>query len=126
MGNDDAMKILALWLMLIPAVLMAQPNESVPTINVEVPCNDWEYVQYNILQDYQELPVAKGKAAINTKVGVLSGITFTFINPETKSFTVVLRVGEGEGAMACVILAGDDFGPVFDKEALGMMGDIEL
>jgi hypothetical protein len=122
MGNDDAMKKLAMWLLLMPAALMAQPQEQSLTINAKIPCNNLDVVLFN-LKEWEEVPVAQAKAAIKTETTVLGGNVITFINPETLSFTIILKIGEGEESMACIMLAGEEFGPVFDTE---LSGDVKL
>lgn len=109
------MKKLAMWLLLIPAALMAQPQEQSPTISAKIPCNDLDVVLFN-LKDWEEVPVAQAKAAIQTDKTTLGGKVITFINPETLSFTTILKIGEGEEAIACIMLAGDGFGPVIDAD----------
>ena len=111
-----------MWLLLIPAALMAQPQEQSPTINAQIPCNDLEVVLFN-LKDWEEVPVAQAEAAIQTETTALGGNVITFINPETLSFTIILKMGEGDGAMACIMLAGENFGPVIDAD---LSGDVKL
>ena len=103
----------------------SMPTEEPPTINAVIPCNDWEVIVFNLTKTHEELPVASAKGGIQTDQTNLSGKFITFINPESRSFTVVLKMGEGDGAMACIVAAGDEFGPAVDQESLDMIGKVK-
>ena len=118
------MKKLITVLGIAPVIAFAQPQEQA-VIKVKVPCNEWKYVAYNLVKEFGEVPVTSGKAVVETDNVTLAGRIVTFINPESKSFTVLMRIGEGPDSMACVVLAGDKFGPAINPEELDLMNKVK-
>jgi len=118
------MKKLITLLGIAPLIAFAQPQEQT-VIKVKVPCNEWKYVAHNLVKEFGEVPVTSAKAAVETDKVPLAGRIITFINPESRSFTVVMKMGEGPDSMACVVVAGDKFGPAIDAEELDLMNKVK-
>ena len=75
-------------------------------LNQVIPCNDWEFIQYNLTKEYSELPFTQRETTITlTNKKELSGTSITFVNPDTRTYTTVIKFEE----LACILEAGQHF-----------------
>ena len=94
-------------------------------VNPAIPCNSWESVTHNLVNQYQEYPVAEGTSALTMQDGVVFGGQLVFfVNKDTQTYTVVLHFEDVN--LGCVIGAGEKFGPVDQSEYLELYGAVEM
>lgn len=98
-----------------------------PVITLQkVPCTQWKFVVHNLTTVYQEIPFSQSDSAMTLPNGQnLVGKLVMFVNPNTKSFSAVMRLGPEPESMACIIAAGENFAPAKDQEYKDIRGDIE-
>ena len=98
--------------------------EEAKTIKVEIPCNEARFIEFNLTHEYNEIGLAEGTGAFMLPDGNgVTGTVTTYINPESRSFTILLKTGDDETDLACILFAGDDFVPVrkvHNKEEIHM------
>ena len=100
------------------ALAAASPSYAeVVTILQKIPCNEWKLVSENLVKNYGEIPAVKGITGITGKNDkTAKGELVVFMNPETKTYTVVVRLGPESDAPTCAIAAGDGMSAADGKE----------
>lgn len=104
--------------LLLPlSFLFAAPVLAEPIIAYQkIACNEWQIVSSNLKKDYGEVPFVRGDGSINLPNGNVPGEMIIFMNPTTKTFTLVIRLGPEPEAPTCAISVGDQFSPATSKE----------
>ena len=105
-------------LTLLSLALAASPSYAeVVTILQKVPCNEWKLVSENLVKNYGEIPAVTGITGITGVTDkTIKGELVVFMNPETRTYTLVVRLGSESDSPACAIAAGDEMGAADGKE----------
>jgi len=93
-------------------------------VNPQIPCNQWDMITHNLVNDYQEFPVADGTSALTMQDGTVFGGTLVFfVNKDTSTYTVVVHFEDVN--LGCVIGAGENFAPA-GKKYLELLGAVKM
>jgi hypothetical protein len=125
---ERLLTILVVAFFFVTTTINAEEEGSHPTdqfLSPTLPCNSWEVIAHNLVNGYSEVPVADGSGALTMQDStVFGGETVIFINPDTGSYTLVFR--EEESGIACILAAGEQFGPADPQKYLEIMGAVTL
>lgn len=120
--------ILVVAFFFVTTTINAEEEGSHPTdqfLSPMLPCNDWAVITHNLVNDYNEVPVADATGALTMQDStVFGGETVIFINPDTGSYTLVFR--DEKTSIACILAAGEKFGPADPQKYLEIMGAVTL
>lgn len=79
------------------------------TVNSQLVCAEWGTIDAT-LTEHGEIPFARMSADRHIgRSGVIQNIVVIFVNPKTKTFTVVEQFKED---LYCVLSIGSEFGPI--------------
>jgi len=109
--------VLFLTIFISSQLYAEKKKDPVPTITVAAPCTDWSSMKLNLFNSYGEIALAAGEGDIMLyrndnmhEAEKIGGETVVFLNPETSTYTLVVRFNES-GSLACALSAGKHFFP---------------
>lgn len=83
------------------------------SLNTQIVCAAWDVIDAS-LNEHGEMPFARMSADRHiARSGTVQNIVVIFVNPKTKTFTVVEQFKED---LYCVLSIGSEFGPVLEQD----------
>jgi hypothetical protein len=93
------MKKMLATLLFMPVIAFSQPNEEV---NLSTYCTSLNELE-GVMAEFGELPALRGKTQRDIDGVPVENVLVIFMNPETKTWTIVERMSNGS---FCVLSAG--------------------